>query len=90
MRPPDGTGVGALFRAWGRRLLSPYYLAALGVIVFLGASVNVGLAGGPPAYFAESLALASIFITLALAWDFSSGLTGYLSLGLPLFFAMGA
>ena len=90
MKPAEGKGLGALFRAWGKRLLSPYYLVALGVIVFLGASVNVGLAGGPTAYFAESLALASIFITLALAWDFSSGLTGYLSLGLPLFFALGA
>lgn len=90
MRRPEGRNRGLLLRTWGRRLLSPYYLAALAVIVFFAVSVNVGLGGGPTGYFSESLVVASIFITLALAWDFSSGLTGYLSLGLPLFFALGA
>lgn len=73
-------------REIARRLLSPFYLAALVVIL-----VFAWLAQGSPlSFFALSLVLASIYITLALAWDFSSGLTGYVNFGLPFFFGIGA
>jgi branched-chain amino acid transport system permease protein len=49
------------------------------------------LAGGSStSFFALSLVFASIYISLALAWDFSSGMTGYLNFGLPFFFGIGA
>ncbi|HYB77133.1 MAG TPA: branched-chain amino acid ABC transporter permease [Thermoplasmata archaeon] len=76
-------------RGWsavGRRLLSPFYLAALVVIVVFAFLAQ----GSPLSFFALSLVFASIYITLALAWDFSSGLTGYVNFGLPFFFGLGA
>ncbi|MGP8075738.1 MAG: branched-chain amino acid ABC transporter permease [Thermoplasmata archaeon] len=78
-------------RMWGRvarRLLSPVYLAALAAILLF--AVWVWLSNQPASYFALSCVFASIYITLALAWDFSSGLTGYLNFGLPFFFGIGA
>jgi branched-chain amino acid transport system permease protein len=64
------------------------YLIALAAIVLF--VVWVWLTGQPTSYFALSCVFASIYITLALAWDFSSGLTGYLNFGLPFFFGIGA
>jgi branched-chain amino acid transport system permease protein len=69
-----------------RTLTSPTYLIALGVITFFAYWAS----GSPTSFFALSLVYASIYITLALAWDFSSGLTGYLNFGLPFFFGLGA
>jgi len=76
-------------RGWskiGRGLLSPFYLAAIAVILVFAWLAQ----GSPTSFFALSLVLASIYITLALAWDFSSGLTGYVNFGLPFFFGLGA
>ena len=69
-----------------RTFTSPTYLIAIGVIAFFAWWAS----GSPTSFFALSLVYASIFITLALAWDFSSGLTGYLNFGLPFFFGLGA
>lgn len=69
-----------------RALRSPVYLIAIAVIVLFA----VWASGSPTSFFALSLVFTSIYITLALAWDFSSGLTGYLNFGLPFFFALGA
>jgi branched-chain amino acid transport system permease protein len=69
-----------------RRLVSPYYLAALVAILVFAFLAS----GSPSSFFALSLVFASIYITLALAWDFSSGLSGYLNFGLPFFFGLGA
>ncbi len=84
--PPDRGRSGLGVRRIVRRLASPVYLAALVAIVgfaYLGQ-------GDPMSYFALSLVIASIYITLALAWDLSSGMTGYLNFGLPFFFGLGA
>ena len=68
------------------RLRSPGYLTTVGVIALLTIlAVGVGQDS-----FTLWLVFASIYITLALAWDFSSGLTGYVNFGLPFFFALGA
>lgn len=69
-----------------RTLTSPTYLIALVAIVFFAYWAS----GDPRSFFAISLVYASIYIMLALAWDFSSGLTGYLNFGLPFFFGLGA
>jgi branched-chain amino acid transport system permease protein len=69
-----------------RALLSPTYLIAIGVIILF----VIWASGAPTSFFALSLVFTSIYITLALAWDFSSGLTGYLNFGLPFFFGLGA
>lgn len=96
-RRPVGGGIAGALRRGARsfvgsarlnasRLTSPLYLGALGVIIvfaYLGS-------GNPTSFFALSLVLSSIYITLALAWDFSSGMTGYLNFGLPFFFGVGA
>ncbi|MEM3804126.1 MAG: branched-chain amino acid ABC transporter permease, partial [Conexivisphaerales archaeon] len=37
-----------------------------------------------------SLVLATIYMGLAMAWDFSSGLTGYINFGVSFFFGIGA
>ncbi len=69
-----------------RALRSPVYIAALGAIAvtaFLPEFYGTE-------YFALSLVFATIYITLALAWDLSSGLTGYINFGLPFFFGVGA
>lgn len=71
---------------WARRFTSPLYLAALAVILVFALLGS----GSPTSFFALSLVFSSIYITLALAWDFSSGLTGYLNFGLPFFFGGGA
>jgi branched-chain amino acid transport system permease protein len=70
----------------GRSLLSPTYLIAI-VVIFVFA---LWASGAPTSFFALSLVFASIYVMLALAWDFSSGLTGYLNFGLPFFFGLGA
>ncbi|HTS33672.1 MAG TPA: branched-chain amino acid ABC transporter permease [Thermoplasmata archaeon] len=75
-----------LLRTARRTVLSPTYLFAIALIGF----VFYAASGSPDSFFAYSMVLASIFITLALAWDFSSGLTGYLNFGLPFFFGLGA
>jgi len=76
----------AFLFGWGNRLLSPYYFAAL-ILIF---GLVVYAQGDPTSYLALSLVFTSIYITLALAWDFSSGLSGYLNFGLPFFFGLGA
>jgi branched-chain amino acid transport system permease protein len=69
-----------------RNLTDPIFLGSLALIVVMPI-----LAGGSStSFFALSLVFASIYITLALAWDFSSGMTGYLNFGLPFFFGIGA
>jgi len=85
VKPPERRARPAAPR-WLTRLVSPYYIAALAVIVVF----VLWSAGAPTSYFALSLVFASIYITLALAWDFSSGLSGYLNFGLPFFFGLGA
>ncbi len=88
-KSPGGAGGVSLHRrlpAPVRALLSPTYLAAIFVILFFAYWAS----GSPASFFALSLVFASIYIMLALAWDFSSGLTGYLNFGLPFFFGIGA
>ena len=80
--PGRAAGIGSAVRA----LRSPVYLVALvtiAVTAFLPAFYGTE-------YFALSLVFATIYITLALAWDLSSGLTGYINFGLPFFFGVGA
>lgn len=93
MKPPESPEgrarrlpVSVLLQRTARRLLSPYYLAALVAIIVFGFLAQ----GSPTSYFALSLVFSSIYITLALAWDFSSGMSGYLNFGLPFFFGIGA
>ena len=86
MTPRDRPRVVRVLGRWARRLLSPFYLAALLLIVIFAYLAQ----GDPESYFALSLVFASIYISLALAWDFSSGLSGYLNFGLPFFFGLGA
>jgi len=74
---------------WGRRLLSPLYLAALLLIVAF-AVLAQGTICAPVSYLTLSLTFASIYIALALAWDFSSGMSGYVNFGLPFFYGIGA
>lgn len=76
----------AFVLGWGNRLMSPFYFAAL-IAIF---AFVVLAEGAPTSYFALSLVFTSIYITLALAWDFSSGLSGYLNFGLPFFYGLGA
>lgn len=78
--------VKAFFPFLVRTLRSPTYLIGLAAIIFFAYWGS----GSPTSFFALSLVYASIFILLALAWDFSSGLTGYLNFGLPFFFGLGA
>jgi len=69
-----------------RALRDPVFLATLVVLAalpFLAGTTSMSS-------LALSLTLASIYILLALAWDFSSGMTGYLNFGLPFFFGVGA
>jgi branched-chain amino acid transport system permease protein len=77
-------------RASRRRLLrsltDPIFLGSLAIIALM--SILAGASS--TSFFALSLVFASIYITLALAWDFSSGMTGYLNFGLPFFFGVGA
>lgn len=68
------------------RVKSPGYLATVGAIAALAI---LAIAANQDS-FTLALVFASIYITLALAWDFSSGLTGYINFGLPFFFALGA
>jgi len=72
--------------AWSKRFLDPLFLGAIAVLI----AVPVYASGNPWGSFALESAFASIFIMLALAWDFSSGMTGYLNFGLPFFFGVGA
>ena len=78
--------VASLLRTAAGALRSPTYLIAMVVIV----AFAVWASGSPTSFFALSLVFTSIYVTLALAWDFSSGLTGYLNFGLPFFFGLGA
>ena len=75
-----------LVRAAGHTLRSRLYLATLAVMAAF--ALLADLLGSP--YFTLSLILASLYIALAVAWDFSSGLTGYINFGLPFFFGLGA
>lgn len=86
MRPKANAGSRRPSLRWLACLASPTYLIAIALIVFFA----VFASGSPTSYFALSLVFASIYITLALAWDLSSGLTGYLNFGLPFFFGLGA
>ncbi len=73
-------------RPLSAKLRSPLYLVTVGVIAVL---TVLAVAAGQDS-LTLALVLASIYITLALAWDFSSGLTGYINFGLPFFFGLGA
>jgi branched-chain amino acid transport system permease protein len=73
-----------LSRLRGRRTLA--YGINLGIL--LAMVLAAGELQAP--YFTLSLILAGVYISLALAWDFSSGLTGYVNFGLPFFFGLGA
>jgi branched-chain amino acid transport system permease protein len=75
-----------LLQGTARVLRAPIYLLALVTITVM--AVLPQFFGTQ--YFALSLVFATIYITLALAWDLSSGLTGYISFGLPFFFGLGA
>lgn len=69
-----------------RTFRSPmYYVGVVAIVAFYFWG-----SGNPTSFLALSLVYASIYIMLALAWDFSSGLTGYLNFGLPFFFGIGA
>jgi len=70
----------------GRALLDPVFLAALAIILVLPFATGLNSTSS----LALSLTFTMILVLLALAWDFSSGMTGYLNFGLPFFFGVGA
>jgi branched-chain amino acid transport system permease protein len=80
--PPTG-------RRWPRLLRAfrdPFFLAPLAFLLVLPFLIGTS----STSFLALALVFASIYILLALAWDFSSGMTGYLNFGLPFFFGAGA
>lgn len=83
------SGLGRILRTLApdvRALRSPLYLGGLVTIAVLVFVPPVF--GGQ--YFALSLVLATIYTILALSWDLSSGLTGYINFGIAFFFGLGA
>ncbi|MCL5681503.1 MAG: branched-chain amino acid ABC transporter permease [Candidatus Thermoplasmatota archaeon] len=67
-------------KKWSRLWISISVLIILLVISYV---VNMP-------YFTFSLIFALILVILALSWDFSSGVTGYVNFGLPFFVGVGA
>lgn len=69
-----------------RSVRDPFFLAPVVFLLLLPFLVGLNSSG----FLALSLVFAAIYILLALAWDFSSGMTGYLNFGIPFFFGVGA
>jgi len=65
------------------------YAGLIYVIGIIIASVLISFFVASP-FLTLSLTLATIYMGLALAWDFSSGLTGYMNFGVQFFFGIGA
>jgi branched-chain amino acid transport system permease protein len=83
---PGSRRIADRFPPYLRPLVSPLY--GVGLLVILLCAILPFFVGTE--FFALSLVFCTIYIMLALAWDLSSGLTGYLNLGLPFFFGLGA